>query len=197
MDGREIEARVLMWAVAEISWQDASGQHCQAPAVLEDRSNSGACVRLTRPVAVGSVVTIRWQREQFSAVARNCRRDGREFLIGVRREAQSGKASMNSGSGKLAPAATAKVPQPPSAPTQNDHPLLLALHAERERRREQQSVTAAKMGAPVPVRKSGEANETISIARDPDAPELPITECPARDARIDSTQTGGMSSNTG
>ena len=83
MDGREIEARMLMWAVAEISWEDASGQHCQASAVLEDRSNSGACVRLTRPVAVGSVVTIRWQREQFSAVARNCRRDGREFLIGV------------------------------------------------------------------------------------------------------------------
>ena len=73
MDGREIEARMLMWAVAEISWEDASGQHYQASAVLEDRSNSGACVRLTRPVAVGSVVTIRWQREQFSAVARNCR----------------------------------------------------------------------------------------------------------------------------
>jgi hypothetical protein len=52
MDGREIEARMLMWAVAEISWEDASGQHCQASAVLEDRSNSGACVRLTRPVAV-------------------------------------------------------------------------------------------------------------------------------------------------
>ena len=92
MDGREIEARMLMWAVAEISWEDASGQHCQAPAVLEDRSTSGACVRLTRPVAVGSVVTIRWQREQFSAVARNCRRDGREFLIGVRREADSAVA---------------------------------------------------------------------------------------------------------
>ena len=141
MDGREIEARMLMWAVAEISWEDASGQHCQASAVLEDRSNSGACVRLTRPVAVGSVVTIRWQREQFSAVARNCRRDGREFLIGVRREAEIGRASRNSASRKLAPAATAKVPPSASAPAQNDHPLLLALHAERERRRDQQKVT--------------------------------------------------------
>lgn len=126
MDGREIESRMLMWAVAEISWEDASGQHCQASAVLEDRSNSGACVRLTRPVAVGSVVTIRWQREQFSAVARNCRRDGREFVIGVRREAESGSPSRNSASRALAPVATAKVPQP--SPPRNDHPLLLALH---------------------------------------------------------------------
>ena len=180
MDGREIEARMLMWAVAEISWEDASGQHCQASAVLEDRSNSGACVRLTRPVAVGSVVTIRWQREQFSAVARNCRRDGREFVIGVRREAESGSPSRNSASRALAPVATAKVPQP--SPPQNDHPLLLALHAERERRRDQQTVTPT---------------ETISIAPASSAPKVPIPNYAAIDVQIESTQSGGVTSNTG
>jgi hypothetical protein len=180
MDGREIEARMLMWAVAEISWEDASGQHCQASAVLEDRSNSGACVRLTRPVAVGSVVTIRWQREQFSAVARNCRRDGREFVIGVRREAESGSPSMNSASRKLAPVATAKVPQP--SPPQNHHPLLLALHAERERRRDQQTVTPT---------------ETISIAPASSAPKVPIPNYAAIDVQSESTQSGGVTSSAG
>ena len=182
MDGREIEARMLMWAVAEISWEDASGQHCQAPAVLEDKSTSGACVRLTRPVAVGSVVTIRWQREQFSAVARNCRRDGREFLIGVRREAETGRASRNLASRKLAPAATAKVPQLPSAPTQNDHPLLLALQAERERRRDQQKVTPT---------------ESISIAPAAFAPKIPIPNRAATDVQSESTQSGAGTSSTG
>jgi len=182
MDGREIEARMLMWAVAEISWDDASGQHCQAPAVLEDRSNSGACVRLTRPVAVGSVVTIRWQREQFSAVARNCRRDGREFVIGVRREAEGRSGSYNSASRKLAPAATAKVPQSPPAPAQQDHPLLLALHAERERRRDRQSVAAAG---------------SICIARDAAELKLPITNCAANDVRIESAPSGATTPNTG
>jgi hypothetical protein len=38
---------------------------------------------------VGAKVTVKWHREQFSAVARNCRRDGREFLLGVRRLAQT------------------------------------------------------------------------------------------------------------
>lgn len=182
MDGREIEARMLMWAVAEISWEDASGQHCQASAVLEDRSTSGACVRLTRPLAVGSVVTIRWQREQFSAVARNCRRDGREFLIGVRREAESGRASRNLAFRKLAPAATAKVPQLPPAPPQNDHPLLMALQAERERRRNQQKVTPT---------------ESINIAPAPFAPKIPIPNRAATDVQSESTQSGARSSSTG
>lgn len=173
---------MLMWAVAEISWEDASGQHCQASAVLEDRSTSGACVRLTRPLAVGSVVTIRWQREQFSAVARNCRRDGREFLIGVRREAESGRASRNLAFRKLAPAATAKVPQLPPAPPQNDHPLLMALQAERERRRNQQKVTPT---------------ESINIAPAPFAPKIPIPNRAATDVQSESTQSGARSSSTG
>ena len=86
MDGREIEPRTVLWAVAEISWQDASGSPCRAPATLEDTSISGACVRVKRPFEVGSRVTIRWQRDQFFAVARNCRSDGRDYLLGLRRE---------------------------------------------------------------------------------------------------------------
>ena len=77
MDGRYVEPRKVMWAVAEISWQDAAGTSFRAPATLEDTSPSGACIRIRQPFPVGSRLTVKWHREQFSAVARNCRSDGR------------------------------------------------------------------------------------------------------------------------
>ena len=88
MDGRNIEPRKVMWAVTEITGEDDSGTSFRVPAVLEDTSMSGACVRLKRPLAAGSRITIRWHREQFPAIARNCRTDGGDFLLGVRREAE-------------------------------------------------------------------------------------------------------------
>jgi hypothetical protein len=88
MDGRYIEPRKVMWAVAEITWEDDSGTSFRLPAVLEDTSMSGACVRLKRPLAVGSRITIKWHREQFPAIARNCRTDGGDYLLGVRRETE-------------------------------------------------------------------------------------------------------------
>ena len=89
MDGPEIEPRTVLWAVAEVLWEAPAGNVNHASATLEDTSRSGACIRLKAPVQVGSRVTVKWHREQFSAVARNCRRDGREFLLGVRREADA------------------------------------------------------------------------------------------------------------
>lgn len=63
MDGRYIEPRKVMWAVAEITWEDDNGTSFRVPAILEDTSRSGACVRLKRPLAVGSRITINWHRE--------------------------------------------------------------------------------------------------------------------------------------
>jgi hypothetical protein len=57
---------------------------------LEDTSASGACVRMRTPVHVGARVTIKWHREQFSAIAKNCRSEGKEYLVGMRREGEPG-----------------------------------------------------------------------------------------------------------
>jgi len=65
----------------------------RVPGVPEDTSRSGACVRLKRPLAVGSRITIKWHREQFPAIARNCRKDGGDFLLGVWREAEIASAT--------------------------------------------------------------------------------------------------------
>lgn len=79
--------------MAEVSWQDAGGSSFRARATLEDMSASGACLRVQSAVPVGSRVMIKWYREQFSAVARNCRQEGRDYLLGVRREADSAQSN--------------------------------------------------------------------------------------------------------
>jgi hypothetical protein len=100
--------------MAEISWEDQSGIPKRLPATLEDTSSSGACLRLKAPIQVGARLVVRWHREQFSAVARNCRRDGREFLLGVKREPESPPRGKE---GELAPqhatAAAESVVKPP------------------------------------------------------------------------------------
>lgn len=100
MNGHYIEPRKVMWAVAEISGLDAGGTSFRVPAVMEDTSPSGACVRMKRPLAVGSHVTVKWHREQFPAVARNCHRDGNEFLVGVSREPENAPGSSEAASEK-------------------------------------------------------------------------------------------------
>jgi hypothetical protein len=80
------EPRTAIWAVAEVCWIDAAGQSLRIPATLEDTSASGVCIRLRTPISIGSNLTIKWHREQFFGIARNCRIDGREFLLGVERQ---------------------------------------------------------------------------------------------------------------
>jgi hypothetical protein len=52
-----------------------------------------ACLRVRAPIGVGSRVIVEWHREQFSAVTRNCRSDGTDFLLGVCREANGKRTS--------------------------------------------------------------------------------------------------------
>ena len=132
MEGQPIEPRTVMWAVAEVSWDDGSGAPNRTSATLEDTSPSGACVRVKRPFAIGSKVVIRWHREQFSAIARNCRKDGQEFLLGVRRDPEGSSAALRTVVLKSAPniaaapatvKTTATVPKPePSLPVQRRIP---------------------------------------------------------------------------
>jgi len=157
MDGREIEPRMVMWAVAEISWQDRNGDPCRVPATLEDMSKSGACVRVKRPFEVGSVITIKWHREHFFAIARNCRSDGRDFLLGVRRA--SGPVAQEA---KPAPPAELKEFQPAGAA--NSHPLLVALQAERQRRTFPEAKLALNAPASTPVAHAPDASNASSPA---------------------------------
>jgi hypothetical protein len=90
MEGHRTEPRTALWAVAEVCWEDQTGTPNQATATLEDTSVSGACIRLKKAITVGSTVSVKWHRGQFSAIARNCRSDGKDFLLGVWRSADQG-----------------------------------------------------------------------------------------------------------
>jgi hypothetical protein len=82
-----VEPRTVMWAVAEVYWEDSGGTPNVVRATIEDTSASGACIRIHQPITVGSKLIVKWHREEFSAIARNCRSDGMEYLLGLRREA--------------------------------------------------------------------------------------------------------------
>lgn len=160
MDGRYIEPRKVMWAVAEITGEDDSGTSFCVPAVLEDTSKSGACVRLKRPLAVGSRITIKWQREQFPAIARNCRTDGGDFLLGVRRETESVSATKSA-----------------------NHPAVLDAKAERtvDNPPDAKHATAAsaQTASPAPVRR---AEAAPALPKPTPAPSLGQSRQPLQNA---------------
>lgn len=95
-----IEPRRVMWAVAEVCWADPAGRPVRLRGTIVDMSASGACIRLKDRVRLGSRLTIKWHREEFSALACNCRLDGTDYLLGIRRDrteiaehSQNGEAS--------------------------------------------------------------------------------------------------------
>jgi len=119
MEARYIEPRKVIWATAEISWADAGGVARETRATIQDISASGACLRVRSPIEIGARLRVKWRREQFSAVARNCRREGMEYLLGVRREADAG----DRGSVHVVKAAAAHHPSTTAQPPPVDLPL--------------------------------------------------------------------------
>lgn len=85
-----LEPRRVLWALGEVWWVDRTGVPWRIPATIEDTSPSGACVRVKTAIDIGSSLTVKWHREQFSGVARNRRRDGSEFLVGIQRSKGKG-----------------------------------------------------------------------------------------------------------
>src|SRR5579883_370178 len=83
MSGGTPEPRTAVMILVEAKWEDQSGTVQSAPARIENRSTHGACIRLKCRIGVGARLSIQSHREQFSGVARYCRPDGREFLVGI------------------------------------------------------------------------------------------------------------------
>jgi hypothetical protein len=86
MTGVRREPRIAVMILAEASWQDANGIVLTVPARMEDKSASGACIRLRRQISVGARLKIHCRREQFSGTARYCRNVGMDYLVGIQRD---------------------------------------------------------------------------------------------------------------
>jgi hypothetical protein len=93
MSGYRAEPRTALFAMAEVSWEDQNGTPHDEPAKFEDRSLSGACIRVKTAIRIGSLVKIKWRWEAFSGVAMYCLPDRGEYILGIRR---NGKAHVQS-----------------------------------------------------------------------------------------------------
>ena len=81
------ESRIAVMMLAEVSWEDAPGKLLSAPARLEDKSLSGACIRMKKSVEVGAKLRVRGRFEEFSGVVKYCRSEGWDYVVGLQREA--------------------------------------------------------------------------------------------------------------
>src|SRR5277367_2045549 len=82
------EQRSAVMVLVDASWEDQNGTLQTTRARMENRSTSGACVRVARAIDVGAQLRIRSHWEEFTGVAKYCRLDGKEFLVGIQRDLQ-------------------------------------------------------------------------------------------------------------
>ncbi|MFY9909950.1 MAG: PilZ domain-containing protein [Candidatus Sulfotelmatobacter sp.] len=79
------ELRTPVMILVDVSWEDG-GALQKTRACMEDKSAGGACIRVKTPIAAGSRLKIQWRFEQFVGIVKYCRREGREYVVGVQRE---------------------------------------------------------------------------------------------------------------
>jgi len=80
------EPRTPVMIMVEASWEDQSGTVQSTRARIENKSSGGACIRLNKKIAVGTRLRVEGQWERFSGEARYCRRDGRDYLVGIQKD---------------------------------------------------------------------------------------------------------------
>jgi hypothetical protein len=87
MSGATPEPRTAVMILVEASWLDNAGTLRSMTARMENRSAHGAGIRIKAKVSVGARMYIQSHREQFSGIAKYCRVDGKEFLVGIHKDA--------------------------------------------------------------------------------------------------------------
>jgi hypothetical protein len=117
------EPRAAVMILVEASWRDQSGAVQAVPARMENKSAGGACIRVKTPIGVGSMLKVQGHREQFSGIAKYCRGEGKEYLVGIQRNTakspvldQPGPTDVPVPEGPRSsddPVSTAKIQSPP------------------------------------------------------------------------------------
>jgi hypothetical protein len=87
------EFRMAVMTLVEASWEDQSGALRTVSARMEDKSAGGACIRINTPIEVGSKLKIQWRFEQFSGTAKYCRSEGKDYVVGIQRDAANSPIS--------------------------------------------------------------------------------------------------------
>jgi hypothetical protein len=80
------EPRTAVMILVEASWEDQSGTLQTARACMENRSAGGACIRIKTRIGPESKLWIQSRWEEFSGIAKYCRSEGRDYLVGIQRD---------------------------------------------------------------------------------------------------------------
>jgi|SRR5579864_4432753 len=81
------EPRVNMMARIEALWEDEAGTSHISRGKLEDLSDGGLSIRVNELIAVGSKLIVRMPRGDFPGTVVQCRQNGRDFVLGIKRDA--------------------------------------------------------------------------------------------------------------
>ena len=115
-------------ARAEVVWEDQPGTWRGALARMEDTSRSGACIRVSVPISVGARLRIKWHREEFSGIAKYCRRDGGDYVLGIQRETSENESGttvlLHHATTNLTMSSSASVQDPPIQQEKNVQEIL-------------------------------------------------------------------------
>lgn len=80
------ESRSAVMIVVDAWWEGREGALQTARACIVNKSISGACIRVKMRIGVGAQVRIQSRWEEFCGVAKYCRSEGNEYLVGIHRE---------------------------------------------------------------------------------------------------------------
>jgi hypothetical protein len=80
------EARIAVMILVEALWEDGAGKTHSISGRMEDKSLSGACLRVKTPIDLGAKLRIQSRTEQFSGVVRYCRSEGWDYVVGIQRD---------------------------------------------------------------------------------------------------------------
>ncbi len=80
------EPRTAVMIVVEATWEDQGGTVQKVRARMENKSVSGACIRLKKPIRVGTRVKVEWRWEEFTGMTRYCRSEADGFRVGLQKE---------------------------------------------------------------------------------------------------------------
>lgn len=83
MSEQRSEVRKVVFCSIQLEYEDTAGKHKLA-GVLEDRSPSGAGIRLRKPIEPGMAVQVSGPRQDFTGVVQHCRREGYTYFAGLR-----------------------------------------------------------------------------------------------------------------
>lgn len=85
MDERRKEPRIALLAKVEALWKDETGTPQVAAASMQGWSPGGASIRISIPIGVGTKLTIKSKREEFSGTPTYPNPDKKTYILGIQR----------------------------------------------------------------------------------------------------------------